>query len=500
MPTITGHLRYQRESGLLGILLCIGGITCFAVACYLHSARLQTPAVRVAINTPRSSVVPATPESVNSLPQGADERYLSYLPHSGFHNQRIALENALVLANLLNRTLILPPARLGKPLHYSPFALLRNESMLATKENLAHCALQSGQSNITEECLEANSWTTISWQKLVNVSDIPVRYIESRELQDGIIEKLGLEPKDVFTLPDETMYNLRFVDVPIAALKEEDIQTALAQSRSFYGARILHIDNLRARSERLIEVGTLFGTSRLWLSNPENVRLRHLVRSRMVFQNFHVRMVADKIGSIMGKNWLGAHIRIGDGAFKTQAESNVREIWRKLISKPGLEFKNGSVPGAWKALESNSDLYSNKGFGGTSEYPQHPTWACLETFQHSSRMQFKGVRVPLYISTDTQNPRQDPVLAPLLGYFPCAFFLEDFVGHVSQDGQDIFDELSNLRGDDDGLELLRFFIPLIDAMVVGKARRFVGTRRSTFSHYVKDVLVPLEQGRDIHDR
>ncbi len=33
-----------------------------------------------------------------------EEKYLGFLPHSGFHNQRIALENALLLGFLLNRT------------------------------------------------------------------------------------------------------------------------------------------------------------------------------------------------------------------------------------------------------------------------------------------------------------------------------------------------------------------------------------------------------------
>lgn len=41
------------------------------------------------------------------------EKYLSYLPHSGFHNQRIALVNALALGHLLNRTVIVPYVRLG---------------------------------------------------------------------------------------------------------------------------------------------------------------------------------------------------------------------------------------------------------------------------------------------------------------------------------------------------------------------------------------------------
>jgi len=33
-----------------------------------------------------------------------NEKYIGYLPHSGFHNQRAALQNALYLGKLLNRT------------------------------------------------------------------------------------------------------------------------------------------------------------------------------------------------------------------------------------------------------------------------------------------------------------------------------------------------------------------------------------------------------------
>ena len=55
-----------------------------------------------------------------------DEKLLSYLPHSGFHNQRIALENALVLARLLNRTLFVPPIRFGRrAITYRNFTVLQ---------------------------------------------------------------------------------------------------------------------------------------------------------------------------------------------------------------------------------------------------------------------------------------------------------------------------------------------------------------------------------------
>ena len=57
-------------------------------------------------------VIPAEgPIKVSAMPRprlanldNNDEKYLGFLPHSGFHNQRIALENALLLGFLLNRT------------------------------------------------------------------------------------------------------------------------------------------------------------------------------------------------------------------------------------------------------------------------------------------------------------------------------------------------------------------------------------------------------------
>lgn len=60
-------------------------------------------------------------DPVTSFSAAPTDLYLTYLPHSGFHNQRISLENAFVLAVLLNRTLIIPPVRLSSnPIPYLP--------------------------------------------------------------------------------------------------------------------------------------------------------------------------------------------------------------------------------------------------------------------------------------------------------------------------------------------------------------------------------------------
>lgn len=57
---------------------------------------------------------PPLPKDLDS----GDERYLSYLTHSGLHNQRINLSNALLLGALLNRTVLVPYVRLGRAIGF----------------------------------------------------------------------------------------------------------------------------------------------------------------------------------------------------------------------------------------------------------------------------------------------------------------------------------------------------------------------------------------------
>ncbi|KAF9280256.1 hypothetical protein BGZ68_007352 [Mortierella alpina] len=66
-------------------------------------------------------------------------KYLTFLPHSGFHNQRTELENALLLARLLNRTLIMPKVYLGPPMPWLEFRHLHSRLLYQTKIGLDHC-------------------------------------------------------------------------------------------------------------------------------------------------------------------------------------------------------------------------------------------------------------------------------------------------------------------------------------------------------------------------
>ncbi len=78
--------------------------------------RVGISLVTVLFNT---TLIPLVFNSSLDLPD-ADEKFLAYLPHSGFHNQCIALENALTLSYMLIRTLTVPPIHLGsRPISFS---------------------------------------------------------------------------------------------------------------------------------------------------------------------------------------------------------------------------------------------------------------------------------------------------------------------------------------------------------------------------------------------
>ena len=125
------------------VLLAAGAISCFGSAYYLFATRWATT------NLPRPGKSGADEGllqvlEIDTQPKLDDfkgdilEKFLAYLPHSGFHNQRIALENALTLSRLLNRTLLMPPVRLGnKPLGYAKFDTLKQSLLFSHIFSLA---------------------------------------------------------------------------------------------------------------------------------------------------------------------------------------------------------------------------------------------------------------------------------------------------------------------------------------------------------------------------
>ncbi|KAI1795623.1 hypothetical protein LXA43DRAFT_938857 [Ganoderma leucocontextum] len=415
---------------------------------------------------------------------GPSVKFLAYLPHSGFHNQRIALENALVLAHLLNRTLLLPSVRLGVPLAYAPFDELYDMAANATKTGLEHCASTlHDRSDPTLECENYASYTHIPWGWLIDLPAIQRMQplLPGWNFTDGWLQdNLNLSAGDIFTLKDESRHQHAF----------QDFITRRPPQRKF--SEPIHLAALAHRPERLVMLGSLFGSSRLHLRSRENALVRRQVREKMVFTNPHLANVTDDIRAALGGTYLAVHLRIGDGSFEVNAPEIVRRSWWKLL-RLGLGFSDEEIALLEEESFPEEDPSEPPIFAPDlpvlrsphpplSPFPSNaspaPGFSCRGLPHSAPRL--KRLNAPLYISTDAISPSLNPLLWRFLRTFPCSFFLEDFVEQTRP--------LGVLRSQMDGVPLGSFLMPFVDAMVAGQAYQVVGTESSTFSAFVTDVL------------
>ncbi|PAV20576.1 hypothetical protein PNOK_0320300 [Pyrrhoderma noxium] len=433
----------------------------------------------------------------NSLPaikyRVDSAKYLAYLPHSGFHNQRIALENALVMARVLNRTLLVPPVRLGRTITYYPFDHLYDLNSLSGKDGLGHCADTSLWKTLPIECSDYYEYTMVPWGWLSNTSSLfseqPV--IERWNMSDiWLHDALGIPENDTFFIKDKGPYDYRYVD---------------ADPLDMPGVRFKKVISMALLSQlphRLIHVGTLFASNRLRLRRPQNLIFRKEVRQSMAFANNILNDLSDSIGTKMGGKYVSVHIRIGDGNFERKSEKNVRLIWWKLMTEV-LDLDELTV----QKIENDvtgltyssppSTFHEEEKIREPSDLPQisltgkaSTQLTCRQQLHRDTKLAI--LNVPLYISTDVRNPSSHPLLKRFYDTFPCTFTFNDF----PQEGG----SLSLLKSSYDGLPMKNFLLPFVDAVVSGRALSVVGTEGSTFSQFVQDILWRQYHGLEIVER
>ena len=489
---------HVKQTAILIVLLVAATISCFGAAYYLFKTRsVSTTLVTHSVPYPDDATIPQVSEydELRVFSPTAGDRYLAYLPHSGFHNQRIAFENALVLSRLLNRTLLVPPIRLGeKPIRYVQYDRLRQILTLSGKEDLHHCPTVPPHS-LPDECIDYFNYTHVPWEWLVDLAKVKMNQtlLQVRNFTESWpADHLGISQQDTLILRDLHLYQYRFCD------STSDVSPS--------GGKFLeniYIPDLAKSSARLIQIGTLFGSSRLRLRKRESLRIRKEIRKSMTFSNPLLLGAADAIQDTLGGIYLGAHIRVGDSHFKTDADSNARIIWWRLVrdvlrfsTDDTLKLENetrlANLNSNLKPPRLPLDLPSRR----TSHPPLPPLLkiytphiACRGTLHTSSRLRF--LNIPLFISTDAHDPASDPSFALFLRTFPCTFFLSDFPSQTAS---------LHLRNNYDGIQMRKFLIPFLDAMVVGKAREVVGTEGSTYSGFVQDVLWRTYNGWEIVQR
>lgn len=516
----------QQTAALIFILVLLAAV-CFTAAYHLHTSAHSFLVPRIfdlpvadqsILRAPGGPLLHGEPTGANpaSRPSKSPIKYLSYLPHSGFHNQRIALENALTLAALLNRTLLLPPARLGAALGYAPSVRLRDITALeGTKSGLDYCRQIEEVEEVEDMfpgCVGLDRWTNIPWAEIVDLDSImvktSVKLLEHWSFAQGNARR-DFPDEDSWTLDDASAYDFRFFDTPLVRMDAHELN-AVARSKKFANSTVVLISSLSERNESLLQLGTLFGSSRLWLHEPEHILLRRRIREGMVFKNFNLDYVAHDISRKLGGQWLGAHVRLGDGAFADKAEHNARAVFWRLVdaTAEGDEMNLKMVEGL--IVESRPPTKVKKAkrrhhAQDLSDYPMvvfphrgsYNVSSLLDRVSCRSQLHadsgLRAFNVPLFVSTDAASPSDHPSLARFLKVFPCTFFLGDFSGTS-------LTRLDGLVNPYDGLALRPFLEPLLDAMVVARADVFVGTEQSTFSQFVADVLARTLRGEDIVER
>ncbi|GAA5979005.1 hypothetical protein JCM5350_004202 [Sporobolomyces pararoseus] len=482
------------------------------------------------------SVRPAssTSSSVSHTSSKAANRYLAYSPHSGYHNQRISLENALTLAFLLDRTLLLPPIWLGHAIPYISFDKLQRRLEMASKSGLEERCIPFGEGDAQEpiprECEGFWDWTLVDWDFLVDLSkaeevvSIERRWNMSREWMEDEFGLTSADSKgrggDTFYLKDDTMYQYRFYD-------SVDDQEPLDK-----WTNRINVEEFKKETEdyKLVHLGTMFGTNRIRATTEQAFNARSKFRRAMLFRNEIVDEVTEAIRDQMGGegNYYGLHLRVGDGIFQTNARKNMEGVWRDLcIGKMKLdkevcdEMRLKSGQGRRKPVKREENrvdplvtpsLLSKRansrpqreGAYQHAPLPPLPTIRSLADSPISSSLSCQRplhtashllpFNAPLYIATDSKVPRQDPNLALFFDSFPCTFTLSDFSSLPS------LDRMNRLRNEEDKTPLAQFLYPQLDAQVAAWGRGLVGTPQSTYSRFAIDVLHQMYHGWEIVER
>ncbi|KAI1309729.1 hypothetical protein EDD11_003981 [Mortierella claussenii] len=463
-------------------------------------------------------------------PLAGQERFLGYLPHSGFHNQRMALETAIRLAVYLNRTLLLPPLYMCEKafnIGWMNEKLLLDRWTHRTRKGAEFCrdvdvkqllsrtnfTLQEMQMALNQEirsqdmeCRLYFGWTTTPWTyfydipkllegmaansgglpgqtEAVRVFDRPDLSLAWLKEHLGIMEDAGEEPaqdSQVYWINDRVRFDYRILDdseYDYRLHPEPPMPVDPAVWKSRYNRTIL-LSDLQARPERLLHFGSLFGIERVEARSDMHQTLQQYITDNMFIWNKDIlnatQLALDQIEkwskatgrAVLG--FLGVHLRTIDGSFVHLVNQNLNrmEFW---IEK--------AVEQDQMAL--NTTLSPNRRrttLGRRQEnVPVPPTFLDLCMGQPPDS--------PLiFLATDVHHPRESPLLTEYFQKYPCTMILSDFPESV--------DLLDGIKNPVDNIHMLPYLIALMDANMAAHGRLFHGTEASTFSLYITNHLWP----------
>ncbi|OZJ05462.1 hypothetical protein BZG36_01667 [Bifiguratus adelaidae] len=403
-----------------------------------------------------------------------DEKFLSYLPHSGLSNQQLALTNALLLAYELNRTLILPPAYLGVVAPWKSYYELERKLGFTKKIWEQICVDEdpelraSSPAWMLKHCDEFNAFVAVKWSWLYDLSPLR-KYIrmvdlEGKDVKVGnILKQFRISRQDTYIQVDEDPYDWLVYDDP------DNIPTGTKYKR------ILPLSYFGDMPHKLIQLNSAFGTRRVRSDLPEHKGIKNLIVRSLIYKNDILTSVTSNAVSQLGgqANFISIHVRTGDPMFEELLESHIDGAVADIASLTGYARR---FP-----VEEASLLVLLKGaVNSTDPVPRKSLEECKAISQERQRTGTPtGQESIIYIATNHKNPSNDPHFALLYHHFPCIFTLADLP-------PSILDPLDTVRSPLESKKPMRsILIPLVDGMIAGHASKFYANPKSTFSWYIK---------------
>lgn len=386
-----------------------------------------------------------------------EERYLAYLPHSGLSNQRIELSNALLLAYMLNRTLLIPPAFLGTVVGWLPRKQLdeRLEWLTTPKPFTKLCQRPVSGRLLTyvqkSRCDEYRHSGVLPWLELHDLTQLQpdIRYRSQNIMSLVTIQKdLNLSDDDIYIHQDAQLYDWQLYENQKVA--KETLHERANYVDSFGGRRYYkvlvpqHFD----KKEKLLFLGGVFGSTRLNVVDPDLKAMQERIKLALHYRldtpiGATVKSIVEYMG---GKgSFMSLHFRTGDKPFINEISVNLKIFMKNMTDLVGTQ-ESGQCTGVTQDI---TDV---------------------------------GKRVNVYIATDQRNPKgEDSAILPWFHEFPCTTTLDDVPADLFAPLDDLRDMVSPSKS------LKTFLIPLIDAMVAAHGRNILTTPRSTFSKYTDEL-------------
>jgi hypothetical protein len=456
------------------------------------------------------------------LPKLDEKQYLSYLPHGGFHTQRIALENALTLCRLLDRTLLLPPLWIGRQAPWRPHPELQYGLGNTTKSSLSHC--QNGGTE-APECEGYDTWSQVSWEWLIDVGMADVDWVDRWNFTDAWMfgevgsGGLGLQEADVHRLQQTMELGTQIVE---DVGSETDTQEETASSSGISPGRpytdTLKLSKLRYLPNRLIQFDSLAGSNRLRLYSQRSRWIRNEIRSTTVIANDLILEPAKEIASLLSASggYISLDARIS-GHLASSAGANMRAAWWELGRRMGvkdevLEEAEKEVwtrsPGWREAVTANKEVLG-------SPYPPppirllDPALADARALRQIKRGAYSPSKIPcprllhsktsllplntpLFISSSSANLHSHPALRLFYSTFPCIFTLDTpEINAVLEARLGAEGEVVN---DPDGYEMGPWMREWVGAEVAARAAEVVGTHGTAWGKWAEEMVQPVAKG------